>query len=107
MPRKLSLRRGHFWAVRYTLVMTSKGASQLMEGLQSYPAGRAGEPASIKLSQSLRVAGFQLGRLKTGTPARLAKHSIDFTKLAVQKADEPPLPFSFMNKRPDIIVRSI
>jgi tRNA uridine 5-carboxymethylaminomethyl modification enzyme len=63
-----------------------------------------GEPASIKLSNSLKAAGFQLGRLKTGTPARLAKRSIDFRKLEIQEGDDPPLPFSFMNERPDIKV---
>lgn len=72
--------------------------------MQSYPAGRVGEPASLNLSKSLKNAGFQLGRLKTGTPARLSKRSIDFSKLVVQKGDQPPLPFSFMNERPDIQV---
>jgi tRNA uridine 5-carboxymethylaminomethyl modification enzyme len=42
--------------------------------------------------------------LKTGTPARLSKRSIDFSKLLVQKGDQPPLPFSFMNERLDINV---
>jgi tRNA U34 5-carboxymethylaminomethyl modifying enzyme MnmG/GidA len=76
----------------------------LTEGLQSYPAGRAGEPPSLKLSQSLKAGGFQLGRLKTGTPARLAKCSVDFTKLQTHEGDQPPLPFSFMNERPQIQV---
>lgn len=79
---------------------------RLSEGLTSYPAGRVGEPASVRLSNSLKREGFILGRLKTGTPARLSKSSIDFTKLAVQKGDQPPLPFSFMNDRPLIEVCS-
>jgi tRNA uridine 5-carboxymethylaminomethyl modification enzyme len=59
----------------------------------------------VRLSNSLKREGFVLGRLKTGTPARLSKNSIDFKKLAVQKGDQPPLPFSFMNDRPLIEVR--
>ena len=75
--------------------------------MQSYPSGRAGEPASVNLSKSLKSAGFQLGRLKTGTPARLSKQSIDFSKLVVQAGDQPPLPFSFMHDRPQIQVNRI
>jgi tRNA U34 5-carboxymethylaminomethyl modifying enzyme MnmG/GidA len=63
-----------------------------------------GEPASMKLSESLRLAGFKLGRLKTGTPARLAKHTIDFSRLTAQGGEDPPLPFSFMNERAEIEV---
>lgn len=73
-------------------------------GLRFYPSGRMNEPASLRLSQSLKSAGFQLGRLKTGTPARLAKRSIDFSKLPVQKGDDPPMPFSFMNSEVEIKV---
>jgi tRNA uridine 5-carboxymethylaminomethyl modification enzyme len=78
----------------------------LTAGLQAYPAGRIGEPASLKLSESLKSAGFKLGRLKTGTPPRLSKKSIDYSKLPVQVGDDPPLPFSFMNERPEIQVTS-
>lgn len=49
------------------------------------------------LSASLNAAGFRLGRLQTGTPARLAKDSIDFSQMEVQPGDANPLPFSFMN----------
>lgn len=76
----------------------------LTTGLEAYPAGRVGEPASLKLSESLKSAGFKLGRLKTGTPPRLAKKSIDYKKLPVQVGDDPPLPFSFMNECPEIQV---
>jgi tRNA U34 5-carboxymethylaminomethyl modifying enzyme MnmG/GidA len=58
----------------------------------------------MRLSQSLKTAGFKLGRLKTGTPARLAKNSIDFTQLTVQHGEDPPVPFSFMNERAEIQV---
>lgn len=66
-------------------------------GLECYPAGRMGEAATFGLSKSLKDAGFQLGRLKTGTPPRLAKNTIDFSALEVQHGDDPPTPFSYMN----------
>ncbi|RPD53908.1 glucose-inhibited division protein A subfamily [Lentinus tigrinus ALCF2SS1-7] len=68
-------------------------------GMKRFPAGRMNEAPSVGLSASLNAAGFRLGRLQTGTPARLAKDSIDFSKFEVQKGDEVPLPFSFMNDR--------
>ena len=66
-------------------------------GMKRFPAGRMNEAPSVGLSASLNAAGFRLGRLQTGTPARLAKDSIDFSNLVVQKGDKEPLPFSFMN----------
>ncbi|KAI1174180.1 mitochondrial translation optimization protein [Nemania sp. FL0916] len=71
-------------------------------GLETYPAGRMGEQATFGLSKSLRDAGFQLGRLKTGTPPRIAKDSIDYSALAEQAGDEPPEPFSYLNERVDV-----
>lgn len=67
-------------------------------GMEAYPSGRLGEAATFGLSKSLRDAGFQLGRLKTGTPPRLDRRTIDFTNLEVQKGDSPPNPFSFLNE---------
>ncbi|KAL2828239.1 glucose inhibited division protein A-domain-containing protein [Aspergillus cavernicola] len=66
-------------------------------GLNVFPSGRMGEAATFGLSKSLREAGFQLGRLKTGTPPRLDKKTIDFKALEVQQGDSPPLPFSYLN----------
>lgn len=66
-------------------------------GMESYPAGRMGEDATFGLSKSLKDAGFQLGRLKTGTPPRIAKGSIRFGALQAQPGDEPPTPFSYLN----------
>jgi tRNA uridine 5-carboxymethylaminomethyl modification enzyme len=63
-------------------------------GLNHYPGGRAGEPPSEGLSDFLRSIGFEVGRLKTGTPARLNAASIDFTVLEPQHGDDPPRPFS-------------
>lgn len=71
-------------------------------GLEAFPSGRMGEAATFGLSKSLRDAGFLLGRLKTGTPPRLDKQSIDFSTLEVQPGDSPPAPFSFLNETVDI-----
>jgi len=68
-------------------------------GLDVFPSGRMGEAATFGLSKSLREAGFQLGRLKTGTPPRLDRKSIDFTKLEPQSGDVPPTPFSYLNDK--------
>ena len=63
-------------------------------GLVHYPGGRAGEPASEGLSDHLRTLGFSVGRLKTGTPPRLAAAPIDFSGLEEQPGDPNPKPFS-------------
>lgn len=68
-------------------------------GLQAYPSGRMGEAATFGLSKSLKDAGFQLGRLKTGTPPRLDKATINFDVLEKQFGDDPPMPFSYLNER--------
>ena len=57
-------------------------------------AGRAGESASLELAGSLRSLGFEMGRLKTGTPPRLIKESIDLSRLRPQEGDRHPRPFS-------------
>lgn len=62
------------------------------------PAGRVGEAPSIGLSATLSKAGFALGRLKTGTPARLDGKTIDWSSVGRQGADEDPVPFSFMTE---------
>jgi len=64
-------------------------------GLMNYPGGRAGDLPSIGLSDNLRELGFDIGRLKTGTPARLDGRSIDFSRLESQYGDDPPQRFSF------------
>ncbi|KAL8744650.1 MAG: hypothetical protein Q9190_003133 [Brigantiaea leucoxantha] len=68
-------------------------------GLDVFPSGRMGEAATHGLSNSLREAGFQLGRLKTGTPPRLDKETINFSKLSIQPGEDPPVPFSYLNDR--------
>jgi len=67
-------------------------------GTVHYPAGRAGEMASIHLAESLRKLGFEMGRMKTGTPPRLRASTIDFSKLERQDSDPEPEPFSFMTE---------
>lgn len=64
-------------------------------GLTNYPGGRAGDLPSVGLSDNLRDLGFQIGRLKTGTPARLDGRTIDFSRLEPQHGDDPPQRFSF------------
>ncbi|HEV2704529.1 MAG TPA: tRNA uridine-5-carboxymethylaminomethyl(34) synthesis enzyme MnmG [Pyrinomonadaceae bacterium] len=64
-------------------------------GRRTYTAGRAGEPASIELAESLKRLGFPVGRLKTGTPPRLDGRTIDWSVFEPQPADERPVPFSF------------
>lgn len=66
-------------------------------GLECFPSGRMGEAATFGLSKSLRDAGFTLGRLKTGTPPRIDKNTIDYSKLEPQLGDNPPMPFSYLN----------
>jgi len=64
-------------------------------GENKYPAGRSGEPPSVMLGEALRRLGFEIGRLKTGTPPRLDARTIDFSKFQVQAGDPIPTPFSF------------
>jgi len=67
-------------------------------GLNNFPAGRMGDPASNKLSDHLRALGLEVGRLKTGTTPRLDGRTIDFSGLEAQHGDDPPIPFSFETK---------
>jgi len=67
-------------------------------GENRYPAGRSGEPPSVMLGEALRRLGFEIGRLKTGTPPRLDARTIDFSKFQVQAGDPIPTPFSFRTR---------
>ena len=67
-------------------------------GLKNFPAGRVDEPPSTGLSQSLRDWGFSIGRLKTGTPPRLAAEGIDFSAMSIQLGDDPPPAISMFTK---------
>ena len=68
-------------------------------GEVSYSAGRAGESSAEKLSESFLKLGFEIGRLKTGTPPRVNKNTVNFDVMAVQPGDEPPRPFSFSTEK--------
>jgi tRNA uridine 5-carboxymethylaminomethyl modification enzyme len=68
-------------------------------GTKRIPAGRVGEAPAIGLSDRLYALGFSMGRLKTGTPARLNGATIDWSGLEMQPGDDPPTPFSFLTER--------
>ncbi len=68
-------------------------------GLNHFPAGRAGEASAEHLSDCMRDLGFEVGRLKTGTPPRLDGATIDFSVMAPQPGDDPPPPFSYRTER--------
>jgi len=67
-------------------------------GLESFPAGRMGDPPSNRLPEHLRELGFEMGRFKTGTCPRIDGRTIDYSKLEIQWGDFPPPLFSFKNK---------
>src|SRR5581483_4563320 len=67
-------------------------------GENTYPAGRSGEPPSVMLGEALRRLGFEIARLKTGTPPRLDARTIDFSRFQVQSGDPVPTPFSFRTR---------
>lgn len=78
---------------------------KLFIGQWSGPGGRLGEPAAIGLGTSLRARGFPVGRMKTGTPARIKRSSIDVSKLEAQHGDPRKIFFSFLEQdynRPDV-----
>lgn len=68
-------------------------------GERKFPAGRMNEQASMGLSETLKRAGLRLGRLKTGTPARLDGRTINWASLETQAADEDPVPFSLLTDK--------
>ncbi|XP_012273070.1 protein MTO1 homolog, mitochondrial [Orussus abietinus] len=72
---------------------------QINIGLERRPAGRLKDEPSIGLANTLERLGFRMGRLKTGTPPRLEKQSIDFGKCMLYQPDNPPEPFSFLNDK--------
>ncbi len=69
-------------------------------GLRHYPAGRANEPASYELAESLRTLGLRSFRLKTGTPMRLDRTTIDWSRFEAQPGDDRPVPFSYRTRDP-------
>ena len=102
----LELQDGRIVRCRSLVITTGTFLNGLVHvGRDQRPAGRAGEPPSTHLADSLKSFGFRWGRLKTGTPPRLHRRSIDFTRFAVERGDDPPQPFSFTTdaiERPQI-----
>jgi len=102
----LALEDGTVLACRALVVTSGTFLNGLIHiGPETQPAGRAGEPPSRDLAESLKSLGFDWGRLKTGTPPRLHRDSIDFEGgvragyFVEASGDDPPIPFSFMTDR--------
>ena len=95
------------FACRALVVTTGTFLNGLIHiGREQRSAGRHGEPASRDLSDSLKSLGLTWGRLKTGTPPRLDRRSIDFSRFQECPGDEPPVPFSFLTgciDRPQVL----
>ena len=70
-------------------------------GLKNFNSGRAGEKSALGITEALIEAGFESGRLKTGTPPRILKQSVNFDAFEEQKPDDPPIPFSYTTHRID------
>jgi len=95
--RGLALEDGGELRCRSLVVTTGTFLNGLTHvGREQRPAGRMGEPPSHALAESLKSFGFRWGRLKTGTPPRLDRESIDFTRFVEQRGDDPAVPFSFL-----------
>ncbi|MBI5519739.1 MAG: tRNA uridine-5-carboxymethylaminomethyl(34) synthesis enzyme MnmG [Desulfovibrio sp.] len=89
---------GQEFVARAVLLTTGTFLSGLIHiGMTRFSGGRLGDAPAQGLSDSLRAHGFELGRLKTGTPPRLLKSSIDFSVMEEQPGDDPPTPFSFLS----------
>ena len=103
----ITLEAGDRLACKAVVVTTGTFLNGLIHiGPETRSAGRAGEPASHELAESLKALGFRWGRLKTGTPPRLDRRSIDFRRFEPAPGDARPVPFSFMTDaidRPQIL----
>ena len=91
---------GFFYGGKKVVITTGTFLNGLIHiGTVRYPAGRAGEIASLTLAASLQELGFEMGRMKTGTPPRLRASTIDFSCLERQDSDPNPRPFSFTTEK--------
>jgi tRNA uridine 5-carboxymethylaminomethyl modification enzyme len=98
----LELEEGDTLQCRTIIVTTGTFLNGLVHiGPEQRVSGRAGEPSSQVLAESLKGLEFRWGRLKTGTPPRLHRDSIDFSKFRPEPGDDPPVPFSFLTERLD------
>ncbi len=89
----------HYGAQKVIITAGTFLGGKVHIGSQQHAAGRQGEFASIELAEYLRGLGLEIGRLKTGTCARIAGDSIDFSVMEEQGGDEEPIPFSFRTDR--------
>ncbi len=97
----VKLESGLILSAKTVILTTGTFLRGLMHtGEQKTPGGRVGEKTAAGLSASMARLGLELGRLKTGTPPRLARDSIDFSGLAPQPGDAPPVPFSYLSGTP-------
>ncbi len=97
--RGVRLRDGRTVEASAVVITTGTFLNGLVHcGEQTYPAGRSGEPPSVMLGEALRKLGFEVGRLKTGTPPRLDRRTIDFSQFEEQRGDPLPTPFSFRTR---------
>jgi len=91
---------GYFYSAKKVIITTGTFLNGLVHiGASQTASGRAGELASLGLAACLKQLGFEIGRMKTGTPPRLRASSIDFTGLERQDSDPEPLPFSFTTQK--------
>ena len=98
--RGVELEDGRSFGTRAVLIGTGTFMRGLMHcGTVRTPGGRVGEAAADRISRCLLGLGFELGRLKTGTPPRVHRDTVDFDLLEEQSGDADPTPFSFMNDR--------
>lgn len=90
---------GFFYGAKKVIITTGTFLNGLVHiGTSQTQSGRAGELASVGLANQLKALGFEVGRMKTGTPPRLRASSIDFSCLERQDSDPEPAPFSFTTK---------
>lgn len=96
------------WRIYSKVVVLTTGtfmSGRIFIGEYEHESGRLGEEAAKGLGDALRAKGFHVGRMKTGTPARVKKSSLDFTRLEVQDGDDEMRPFSFLSgsiERPNL-----
>jgi tRNA uridine 5-carboxymethylaminomethyl modification enzyme len=91
---------GYFYSAQKVIITTGTFLNGLVHiGSSQYASGRAGELASIGLAACLKELGFEIGRMKTGTPPRLKAATIDFSVTQRQDSDPEPQPFSFTTKK--------
>lgn len=92
--------RGRIVPVRSIVLTTGTFlGGRIFIGEYDAPCGRLGEAAAIGLTESLNKLGFTTGRLKTGTPPRILRHTVDFSALEIQDGDAEVIPFSFDNEK--------